>query len=39
MIEIPGLKLQYNLQHSFFKRDFDNPEFIAQNTVEKFFKG
>ncbi len=36
-IDIPGLELHYNVKPSLIKRNFDNPEVIAQNTLEKNF--
>ena len=36
-IDVPGLELHYNTQPALIKRSFDNPEVIAQNTLEKTF--
>jgi len=36
-IDIPGLELHYNNEPKLIKRSFDNPEVIAQNTMEKTF--
>ena len=36
-IDIPGLELHYNNEPKLIKRSFDNPEVIAQNTLEKTF--
>ena len=36
-IDVPGLELHYNNEPKLIKRSFDNPEVIAQNTLEKTF--
>ncbi|MEK9604161.1 MAG: DUF5107 domain-containing protein [Flavobacteriaceae bacterium] len=36
-IDVPGLDLHYDLQPPLIKRNFDNPEVITKNTLEKTF--
>lgn len=36
-IDVPGLELHYDLQPPLIKRNFNNPEVIIQNTLEKTF--
>jgi Tfp pilus assembly protein PilF len=36
-VDVPGLELHYDLQPPLIKRNFDNPEVIDQNTLEKTF--
>ncbi len=36
-VDVPGLELHYDLQPPLIKRNFDNPEVITQNTLEKTF--
>lgn len=36
-IDIPGLELHYNIKPALIKRNFNNPEVISQNTLEKTF--